>query len=103
MAGQQLTALQYADDAQALLPSLDAVPSFLAAMATFGAVTGQRLNPAKTSLLPIGDVPAGLPAVVHGLWVVSQATSLCVTLGQQQTLPPAGLHSCMVLSAALPA
>ncbi|KAL4856066.1 Transposon TX1 uncharacterized protein [Chlorella vulgaris] len=81
VAGQQLTALQYADDAQALLPSLDAVPSFLAAMATFGAATGQRLNPAKTSLLPIGDVPAGLPAVVHGLRVVSQATSLGVTFG----------------------
>ncbi|KAI3432715.1 hypothetical protein D9Q98_004258 [Chlorella vulgaris] len=81
VAGQQLTALQYADDAQALLPSLDAVPSFLAAMDTFGAATGQRLNPAKTSLLPIGDVPAGLPAVVHGLRVVSQATSLGVTFG----------------------
>ncbi|KAL4856237.1 putative RNA pseudouridine synthase [Chlorella vulgaris] len=38
VAGQQLTALQYADDAQALLPSLDAVPSFLAAMDTFGCV-----------------------------------------------------------------
>ncbi|KAL4852850.1 Transposon TX1 uncharacterized protein [Chlorella vulgaris] len=81
VAGQQLTALQYAADAQALLPSLDAVPSFLAAMATFGAAAGQRLNPAKTSLLPIGDVPAGLPAVVHGLRVVSQATSLGVTFG----------------------
>ncbi|KAI3427176.1 hypothetical protein D9Q98_007113 [Chlorella vulgaris] len=81
VAGQQLTALQYADDAQALLPSVDAVPSFLAAMDTFGAATGQRLNPAKTSLLPIGDVPAGLPAVVHGLRVVSQATSLGVTFG----------------------
>ncbi|KAI3427913.1 hypothetical protein D9Q98_006305 [Chlorella vulgaris] len=108
VAGQQLTALQYADDAQALLPSLDDVPSFLAAMDTFGAATGQRLNPAKTSLLPIGDVPAGLPALVHGLRVVSQATSLGVAFGaaaNPATRWPAlmaGVECCFTRIASLP-
>jgi hypothetical protein len=81
VAGRQLAALQYADDAEALLPSLDMVPAFLAAMATFGDATGQRLNPTKTKLLPIGQLPAALPAAAHGLQVVTAATSLGVTFG----------------------
>jgi hypothetical protein len=81
VAGQLLTALQYADDAEVLLPSLEQVPAFLAAMSTFGNATGQRMNPDKTELLPVGDVPAGLPDSVHGLRVVSAATSLGMTFG----------------------
>lgn len=80
-AGRLLTAFQFADDAEVLLPSLEAVPSFLAAMSTFAAAAGQRLNEAKTRLLPIGAVPADLPPTAHGLEVVSAASSLGVTFG----------------------
>lgn len=80
-AGRWVTAFQFADDAEVLLPSLDHVPAFLSAMATFGDATNQRLNHAKTKLLPIGDVPAGLPATVGSLDVVSSASSLGVTFG----------------------
>jgi hypothetical protein len=79
VAGLRLTALQYADDAQALLPSLDSLPAFLDAMAVFEAATGQRLNRGKTSVLPVGAVPAGLPSTSHGLAVVPSATALGVT------------------------
>ena len=50
-------------------------------MATFGDATGQRLNEAKTALLPIGEVPADLPPTAHGLRVVSSATALGVAFG----------------------
>jgi len=79
VAGLRLTAFQYADDAQALLPSFDALPAFLDAMAVFEAATGQRLNLDKTSALPIGAVPADLPAAAHGLEVVSSAAALGVS------------------------
>ena len=81
IAGHRLTAFQYADDAQPLLPSTDDAPAFLAAMATFGDATGQRLNPTKTKLLPLGAVPAGLPASAHGLAITHAATSLGITFG----------------------
>lgn len=81
VAGRTLTALQYADDAEVFLPSVDQVPAFCAAMRVFGGASGQHLNPAKTELLPVGSVPAGLPAEVEGLRVVSAATSLGVTFG----------------------
>lgn len=79
VADRLLTALQYADDAEVMLPSLARVPAFLDAMRTFGDATGQHLNPAKTELLPVGDVPAGLPDFCHGLRVVSAATCLGLT------------------------
>ncbi len=60
-AGCRLTALQYADDAQPLLDTTAQVPALLAAMATFGDASGQRLNPAKTKLMPLGVVPADPP------------------------------------------
>jgi len=81
VAGQRLAAMQFADDAEALLPSLDDIPSFLSAMATFGDATGQRLNVEKTKVLPVGAVPSDLPPTAHGLQVVSEATSLGVTFG----------------------
>ncbi|PRW33265.1 Transposon TX1 uncharacterized 149 kDa [Chlorella sorokiniana] len=79
VAGQRFAALQFADDAEVLLPSADDIPSFLSAMATFGDATGQRLNVEKTKVLPIGAVPSDLPPTAHGLQVVSEATSLGVT------------------------
>ncbi|PRW05685.1 Transposon TX1 uncharacterized 149 kDa [Chlorella sorokiniana] len=93
VAGQRFAALQFADDAEVLLPSVDDIPSFLSAMATFGDATGQRLNVEKTKVLPIGAVPSDLPPTAHGLQVVSEATSLGVTFAStptQQQLPPAG-------------
>ena len=81
VAGRALTALQYADDAIALVPTLDAVAPFLAAMATFGAATGQHLNLGKTLLLPIGRLPPGLPGEAHGLRVMATAKTLGVTFG----------------------
>lgn len=81
VAGQRLAALQYADDLEGLLSSLDRLPGLLATLDTFGAASGQRLNPSKTRLLPIGVVPPGLPAVSHGLQVVNAATGLGITFG----------------------
>ncbi|PRW05686.1 reverse transcriptase, partial [Chlorella sorokiniana] len=79
VAGQRFAALQFADDAEVLLPSVDDIPSFLSAMATFGDATGQRLNVEKTKVLPIGAVPLTCLPTAHGLQVVSEATSLGVT------------------------
>ena len=81
VAGGSLAALQYADDTEAFLPSFDQVPAFLGTMQAFGDATGQRLNLDKTELLPIGAVPAGLPAVVQGLTVVREASALGLTFG----------------------
>ena len=82
VAGQRLTAFQFADDAEVVLPSLDALPPFLAAMHTFGDASGQRLHLGKTRVLPVGAAPADLPPAAHGLSVVSSATSLGVTFGE---------------------
>ncbi len=108
VAGRRLTALQYADDTEAILPSLDAVPAFQAAMATFAGACGQQLNPAKTRLLPIGAVPAGLPQAVGDLRVVRAATSLGVTFGAAEdptaSWPAlmAGVEACYTRVAGLP-
>ena len=78
--GRPLAALQYADDALALLPSVAALPGFLGAMATFGDASGQRLQPPKVKLLLMGaaapapgvqlppaSATAGLPAVAEAV------------------------------------
>ena len=52
--GQHITASQFADDAQVYLPSAADLPRFQAAMDTFAAASGQRLNVDKSLLLPIG-------------------------------------------------
>jgi len=108
IAGRRLAALQYADDAEALLPSLAQVPHFISAMQTFGDATGQHLHHGKTELLPIGNVPAALPDSVHGLRVVSAATSLGMSFGS--TAAPAaawpdlleGVKGCYARLASLP-
>ena len=48
VAGLRLTGPQYADDTEPLLPFLDQVPALLDAVTTFGAASGQHLNPEKT-------------------------------------------------------
>ena len=92
-AGRQLTAVQFADDCKALLPgSTDSqnrsrTASFVAAMRTFGAASGQQLAEEKTKVLPIGMVPTQLPANLAGLQVVQAATALGLTF-RSGTQPP---------------
>jgi hypothetical protein len=55
--GEQLfSAVQYADDAQVLLPCWGRVPAFVEAMAVFGRASGQFVNLSKTLLLPVGPL-----------------------------------------------
>ena len=82
-AGQQLAALQFADDCKTLVEGgsqqqiSDRVAEFLAAMQTFAAASGQQLSAEKTKILPIGQLPAWqLPPTIHGLQVVQTATVL---------------------------
>ena len=62
VAGLRLTGAQYADDMEAFLGSLEELPAFKAAMATFARATGQGLNPTKTVILPMGLQPPGAAA-----------------------------------------
>lgn len=78
-------------------------------MHTFGAATGQRLNPDKTELLPIGTVPTGLPDTVHGMRVVSTARALGLTFGAAAAEPSAdwpavmeGVEGCYARASSLP-
>jgi len=83
----RVTGLQYADDLEAFLPSFDAVPSFVDAMDTFGAASGQRLSMDKTRLLEVGAVGPMHPEPVHGIKVVAEAKALGVTF-RRGTAPP---------------
>lgn len=110
VAGRALAALQYADDTEAFLPSLEDVPAFLAAMQTFGDATGQRLNADKTVVLPIGSVPDALPQAVGGLRIVSAASALGMTFSSGAVAPAAdwgrlvgGVRQCYARLASLPA
>lgn len=75
-------AFQFADDAQALLRSLDeaAVRAVLEHLDTFGAASGQRVNPAKSKLLPIAPRPPALPPFIADIPVVAAATVLGATV-----------------------
>lgn len=92
-AGKQLTAVQFADDCKALLPggtssqNRSRAASFVAAMRTFGAASGQQLAEEKTKVLPIGAVPTQLPDSLAGLRVVPAATALGLTF-RSGTQPP---------------
>lgn len=104
--GQRTTAAQYADDAEALLPSLGEVPAFREAMSRFGRASGQWLNMDKVELLQVGAPAAALPAagqrrlqpqqgavsrpaavVVEGMRVVETATALGLPISNS-CLPP---------------
>ena len=88
-AGTTAHSFQFADDAQALLRSLDeaTVQAVLAHLETFGAASGQRVNPAKSKLLPL-SVPADcLPPSVAGVPVVSSATILGATVSSGAEAP----------------
>lgn len=81
-----LTALQYADDLKALLPSADDVPRFLGVMDTFAKASGQQLSKTKTKLLPIGRQKQ-LPEEIGGLKVASEAKALGITFRHFNTQP----------------
>ena len=74
--GVRHVGMQYADDLKALLEGPQQVGDFLAAMEVFGEASGQRLNPTKTQLLPVGACVAGFPQQVEGLAVVTEASAL---------------------------
>jgi hypothetical protein len=54
LGGAARVAVQYADDAQVVLPCWEQVPAFVAAMEVFGRASGQFMNLSKTLLLPVG-------------------------------------------------
>ena len=87
VSGRMCPASQYADDTQALLPSLHdtCVTRFLAAMDVYAQASGQHLNLTKCELLPVG-MPVQLPAPrgisgpsVAGIRVVTKASALGLT------------------------
>jgi hypothetical protein len=88
VSGKRVHCAQYADDAQALLRSLEpaSVQEFLQAMAVFERASGQCLNLAKTSLMPVGDLSQvqPLPAQVASIKVVQQATTLGITFSNDE-------------------
>ena len=85
--------MQYADDCKALLPGgsnsqiSSSAASFVAAMRTFRAASGQQLAEEKTKMLPIGAVPEQVPDSLAGLKVVHAASALGLTFGSG-TKPP---------------
>lgn len=87
-ATQQLTATQYADDAEAFLLSLADIPTFMACMDDFAKASGQCLNPTKTRLLHVGQqptqaaVPGGTAPALGDLQVVAKAKSLGIFFDQ---------------------
>ena len=97
--GVRVCATQFADDTQVLLPSLREVPTFLGAMGTFAAASGQQLNASKTKLLLLGRAArAQVDALQQqqqqrcpgGPQVVADAAVLGVPFGQEDQGVPGG-------------
>jgi hypothetical protein len=83
LAGERFVATQYADDVEPLLPAASAVPGFVSGMDVYGDATGQRMQPPKSKLLPMGGrgTSAADNSPVAGIQVVSQAKSLGIIFG----------------------
>ena len=81
-AGTTAYALQFADDAEAFLRSLDeaSVRAVLQHLETFGAASGQRVNPAKSALVPLGGDARAFPPSIAGIPVVASASVLGATI-----------------------
>eukprot|EP00775_Hariotina_reticulata_P015309 gene15309-biopygen4070 len=75
-----VNAAQYADDVEPVLPNLQVVDTFVSNMLVFGAASGQHLQPAKCSLLPVGAVPPAMSTLPQqsGLRITTHARSLGV-------------------------
>ena len=90
-APHRITAPQFADDTEVLLPSIQqcVVHDFLDAMGSFARASGQHLNTNKTVVMPIGQHVAGavLPVEVEGLTIVTHADALGITFTNGGTVP----------------
>jgi hypothetical protein len=75
-----LVATQYADDVEPLLPGEAAVPGLLADLSVYGDATGQRVQPPKCQLLPLGHA-VDAPTSVAGIQVWNTCKSLGVLFG----------------------
>ena len=83
LAHMRFTATQYADDVEPFLPGEGSVPAFLSDMDVYGDATGQRMQPAKSKLLPIGGGVQGTGPPVAGIQVVSESKALGIIFGCQ--------------------
>ena len=72
---QVTTAVQFADDTEVVLDSMEKLSNFLQCMDIFARASGQQLNLDKVELLPIGPNP-GPVEEAQGMRVVQQATAL---------------------------
>ena len=97
---------QYADDTQVLLGDFSpaALHSLTAALATFASASGQRINPAKSSALFVGDpLPAPAPASLATISVVGSATSLGIPHSTPPSPPAPPLRARFTRAALRPA
>jgi hypothetical protein len=83
LAGERFVATQYADDVEPLLPDDNSVSAFVRAMEVYGDATGQRMQPAKSQLLPMGGAVVQDRPPVAGIQVVSRAKSLGIIFGSR--------------------
>jgi hypothetical protein len=83
LAGERFVATQYADDVEPLLPDDSSVSAFVSDMEVYGDATGQRMQPAKSKLLPMGGAAVQDRPPVAGIQVVSQAKSLGIIFGSR--------------------
>jgi hypothetical protein len=83
LAGERFVATQYADDVKPLLPDDNSVSAFVRAMEVYGDATGQRMQPAKSQLLPMGGAVVQDRPPVAGIQVVSRAKSLGIISGSR--------------------
>jgi hypothetical protein len=85
VAAGRLVATQYADDVEPLLPQEAAVPGLLADLPVYGDATGQRVQPPKCQLLPLGRGAAS-SAPVARLQVRNTCKSLGVIFGSVEVV-----------------
>ena len=93
-AGTTAYALQFADDAEAFLRSLDeaSVRAVLQHLETFGAASGQRVNPAKSALVPLGGDARAFPPSIAGIPVVASASHSLTEITQPTQQEQANCH-----------
>ena len=71
-----LAPAQYADDTEVFFSQLAEADPILSSLSTFALASGQRLNPSKSAVVPLGVPPPDLPPVVAGVPVASRASAL---------------------------
>jgi hypothetical protein len=87
LAAVRFTAAQYADDVEPVLPDESSVPAFVAGMDVYGDATGQRMQPSKSKLLPLGGATTtDAGESVAGIQVVDSAKALGIIFGTRDCL-----------------